>query len=155
ELEKLTAETEAEVGQIEQTRQQLDSRCTELDQRAEQVAAKAESLQSGMRELEEGKMSLASQRQAVASERLLWGGERQAALEQDRQTRAAFAAEREGTQDIISQLGQLELRASAALERLSRARERLREHLAEVHGYARQSRDDLETARRQVQADVD
>jgi hypothetical protein len=155
ELEQLTAETEAQVAQIEQTRQQLDARSADLGERTEQLATKAESLQTDMKELEQAKMSLASQRQAFASERLLWEGERQATLEQDCQTRADFAADREGAQELIGQLAQLENRASAALERMSRARERLREHLAEVHGYARQSRDDLETARKQVQADVD
>ena len=41
------------------------------------------------------------------------------------------------------------------MDRLLRAREQLREHLAEVHGYARQSRDDLEAARQHVQAEAE
>ena len=59
-------------------------------------------------------MSLGSQRQALASERLAWEVERQAALEQERQTRAEFAAARAEAQDILRQMPTLEQRAGSA-----------------------------------------
>src|SRR5262249_25066074 len=43
----------------------------------------------------------------------------------------------------------------ASLERLGRARDQLREHLAEVHSFARQSREDLDAARKHVQGEVE
>ena len=136
-------------------RQQLEARAAELAERSQQINSRAEVLQVETQDLEEEKLSLGSQRQALAGERLAWEVERQAALEQERQTRAEFTAARQEALELVRQLPELELRAGAALERLGRAREHLREHLAEVHAYARQSRDDLETARKQVQGDVE
>ncbi len=43
----------------------------------------------------------------------------------------------------------------AASDRLAQAREQLREHLAEVHAYTRQSRNELETLRTQLQAEAE
>jgi chromosome segregation ATPase len=149
------AEAEQREAQLARTSQELDGRAADLDQRSEQLTTRADVLRRGNEDLEEGKMSLASQRQALASERLAWEVERQAALEQERQTRAEFAAARQEAQDILRQMPAFEQRAGAALERLSRAREHLREHLAEVHAYARQSREDLEGARKQVQGEAD
>jgi chromosome segregation ATPase len=154
-LAQRSAEAAAREALLDQTNRELDGRAAQLGQRDEQLATKADVLRRGTEDLEEGKMSLASQRQALASERLAWEVERQAALEQERQTRAEFAAARQEAQELVRQMPGLELRAGAALERLSRAREHLREHLAEVHTYARQSREDLEAARKQVQSESD
>jgi hypothetical protein len=134
---------------------ELETRATALDQRSEQLTTKGDVLQTGVQNLEEDRRSLASQKQALASERLAWDVERQAAQEKDRQTKAEFAIARQEAQELVRQIPTLEARASAALERLTRAREHLREHLAEVHAYARQSREDLETARKQVQGEAD
>jgi chromosome segregation ATPase len=165
-LARRTAETEARLAQTEQVlqqsaqelegvRQELETRTSALVERAHQLDARSEVLQTGAQDLEEQKLSVGSQRQALASDRLAWEVERQAALEQERQARAEFAQARQEAQDLTRQLPELELRAGAALERLGRAREHLREHLAEVHAYARQSREDLETARQQVQGEVE
>src|SRR5207248_309451 len=69
--------------------------------------------------------------------------------------REEFTRARNEALGLVRQLAELELRATAALEGLGRAREQLREHLAQVHTYARQSRDEVEAARRQVQAEVE
>src|SRR5207245_3597178 len=50
-------------------------------------------------------------------------------------------------------LPDLELRGQAVLERLAQAREQMQAHLAELHDYTRQSHDDLQALRAQVQAD--
>src|SRR5205823_3681705 len=56
---------------------------------------------------------------------------------------------------LQQQLPEVELRAGTALERLTHAREQLREHLEEVHNYARQCQEDLDRARAQVQAEAE
>jgi len=49
----------------------------------------------------------------------------------------------------------VELRAQAAAERLARARDQLKEHLGELHTYARQSQEDIEALRSQVQLEAE
>lgn len=49
----------------------------------------------------------------------------------------------------------LELRGAAALDRLGQAREQLKNHVAELHDYARQSYEDLEALRTQVVAETE
>ncbi len=154
-LAQRTAEAAELEAELDQRSGELDARAATLEQRGEQLATKADVLQTGVQNLEEDRQSLASQRQALSGERLAWEVERQAALEQDRKTRAEFAVARQEAQELLRQLPGLELRASGALERLTRAREHLREHLAEVHAYARQSREDLESARKQIQVEAD
>jgi chromosome segregation ATPase len=141
--------------ELEAVRQQLEMRATDLEQRTGQLDTKTEVLQAGLHDLEEQKLSLAGQKQALASDRLAWEVARQAAAEQDRTTRAEFLAARQEAQELARALPELEMRGNAALERMGRARDRLREHLAEVHTYAKQSREDLESARRQLQTDVE
>ena len=165
-LEAGRAEQEARFGRAEQLqqqaaaeldrlRQELLAQTEELHRRGQEVAAREEATQTEDRRLQEAQQLMAGQRQALASERIGWEVERQAALEKERQARVEFARAREEAQALTRQLPELELRARGALERLGRAREHLREHLAEVHSYARQSRDDLETARKQVQGEVE
>jgi chromosome segregation ATPase len=154
-LAQRTAEAAELEAELDQRSGELDARTATLEQRGEQLATKADVLQTGVQNLEEDRQSLASQKQALSSERLAWEVERQAAQEQDRKIRAEFAAARQEAQELVRQLPGLELRASGALERLTRAREHLREHLAEVHAYARQSREDLESARKQIQVEAD
>jgi hypothetical protein len=57
--------------------------------------------------------------------------------------------------ELAQHLPELEARASSALDRLTQAREQLREHLSEIHGYVRQSRGDMELVRRDFQAEVE
>ena len=85
----------------------------------------------------------------------LGGGDRTQARETLERERAALESARSGYQDLAAQLPDLEAQATAALDRLTRAREQLREQLAEVHSYARQSREEVELARRQVQLEFE
>src|SRR4029079_7152196 len=59
----------------------------------------------------------------------------------------------EQTAELQKQLPDLELRGQAVLERLAQAREQMQAHLAELHDYTRQSHDDLQALRAQVQAE--
>jgi hypothetical protein len=57
--------------------------------------------------------------------------------------------------ELQRQFPELEVRAGAAAERLAQAREQLRDHLGELHAYARDARADLEALRGQVQAEAE
>jgi chromosome segregation ATPase len=157
EAERKTAEEEQRQGaaQLEQIRDVLAAQVEKLEIRASDVAAREEAAKAEQQRLEDALQSLASQRQAHSAERIAWEVERQAAQEQDRQAKLELESARAETAELAKQLPDLEARAAEALERLTRGRELLREHLAEVHNYARQSREDLEAARRHLQAEAE
>jgi chromosome segregation ATPase len=140
---------------LEGMRKELTDRAAELDGISQDVARREEESRVEGGRLEESAKSLTAQRQGLAAERIAWEVERQAAREKDLQTRAEFEAIRSQAVELARQAPDLEARATAALDRLIRAREQLREHLAEVHSYARQSRDDIEAARQGVQAEAE
>ncbi len=133
-----TARTEPPAGRrgTGPASREVEARAEGLNQLESQLGAKAEMLKTAGQNLEGESLSLNSQRQALTSERLAWEVERQAAAEQDRQARAEFAVARQEAVELTRKMPEMELRAPAALERLSRARENLREHLAEVQTYA-------------------
>src|SRR5262249_47265520 len=53
--------------------------------------------------------------------------------------------------ELMLELPDVELKAGTAIDRLSHAREQLRDHLAELTTYVRQAQDDLESNRARVQ----
>jgi chromosome segregation ATPase len=138
---------------LEGMRKELTERATQIDALSQEVARREEVSRVEGGRLEESARSLTAQRQSLAAERIAWEVERQAAREKDLQTRTELDALRAEANELARIAPDLEARATAALDRLTRAREQLREHLAEVHSYARQSRDDLESARQGVQAE--
>jgi chromosome segregation ATPase len=138
---------------LEGMRNELTDRAAQIDALSQDVARREEVSRVEGGRLEESARSLTAQRQSLAAERIAWEVERQAAREKDLQTRAELDALRAEANELSRMAPDLEARATAALDRLTRAREQLREHLAEVHSYARQSRDDLEAARQGVQAE--
>jgi chromosome segregation ATPase len=142
-------------AELEQLRQELAQQAVELEQRGQELQKQEEALRDGGLRLEEDRAALGNQRQALSGQRIAWEVEKQAAQEQANRTREEIDSARRAAHALAAQLPELEARAAAALERLTRAREQLREHLAEVHTYARQSRDDLEAARKHVQAEVE
>src|SRR5207253_1623484 len=71
------------------------------------------------------------------------------------QERAEFETMRREAAGLLEQLPEVELRVGAGLDRLTHARQQLRDHLAEVHQYVRQCQDELERLRGRVQLDVD
>ncbi len=141
--------------ELEQRRQELANRTAELDQLERDLLARAETQRAETDRLEEMARTLTTQRQQLSTERIAWEIDKQAAREAAARTQGEWEAIRRETLELSQQFPDLEVRASAGLDRLLRAREQLREHLAEVHTYARQSRDDLETARKEVQAEVE
>jgi chromosome segregation ATPase len=140
---------------LEGMRRELAARAAEIEALSQDVTRREEVTRAEGGRLEESAKSLTAQRQSLAAERIAWEVERQAAHEKEQQTRAELEAARAEAVELARQAPDMEARAAAALDRLTRAREQLREHLAEVHAYARQSRDDLEAAAKHVQAEAE
>lgn len=140
---------------LEGMRKELTARAAEIEALSQDVTRREEVSRAEGGRLEESAKSLTAQRQSLAAERIAWEVERQAAREKEQQARAELQAARAEAVELARQAPDIEARASAALDRLTRAREQLREHLAEVHAYARQSRDDLEAAAKHVQAEAE
>jgi chromosome segregation ATPase len=135
--------------------EELTSRARELERIRGDLDRREEALRAEAERLEEAQRALANMRQALANERITFEVERQGAAETAARTRAEFETAKKEALDLGRQLPELEGRAAAALERLARGRDQLREHLAEVHTYARQSREDLEAARKHLQAEIE
>ncbi|MFO0879086.1 MAG: hypothetical protein U0840_17215 [Gemmataceae bacterium] len=149
-IEEVQVRTQDE---LEQARQDLETQARELAQRTGELARQADRVSMATGHHSEAQESLEMQRRGLEAERVAFELEKQAAQERERQAREEFARCRDDAAQMLRQLPELELRATAALERLAAGREQLREHLAEVHAYARQSREDLEAARQAVQAE--
>ncbi len=148
--------TQRKAAELETLRKELADRAAELDALSRDLARSARKRSGREAErLREIGHSLTGQRQALAAERMAFDAERQAASEAAERTRREFETARAEALELIRGLPDLETRAAVGMDRLLRAREQLREHLAEVHGYARQSRDDLEAARQHVQAEAE
>jgi chromosome segregation ATPase len=150
--EEAHKQTAAELARL---RQELERHTQELEQRRGEIIAQESQLAAEQQRIDEARHSMVGERQELAAEKLAYEVDRQAALEQLRQGREEFLRAREEAHALVRLLPDLELRSTAALDGLVRAREQLREHLNEVHGYARQSREDLDTARRQFQSDFE
>ena len=58
------------------------------------------------------------------------------------------------TDELLSQMPDLEARAEAAMDRTARAREAMRTQLSELHSYARRSQEDLDAVRTALQNEV-
>ncbi len=158
-LEELTVAAEQErqqkLAELEAVRKELDERAAKMDALAQDLARREEALRAEAERLREEMHSLNGQRQALVAQRMAIDADRQAAAEAAEQTRREFETTRAEALELMRGLPDLETRAAVGMDRLLRAREQLREHLAEVHGYARQSREDLEAARQQVQGMAD
>ncbi len=137
------------------TRQEMAARAAELEEQARKIAADQEKSRAEQQRIDEANGSLGGQRQVLAAERIAFEVERQKSQDEANRTRAELEASRKEIVDLGRQLPELEARASSALDRLTQAREHLREHLAEIHNYVRQSRGDLEVVRRDFQAEVE
>jgi len=142
-------------SRLDLARQELGARAAELDERARQLAEAEKQFRAEQQRIEEIQASLGGQRQVLASERIAFEVERQKAQDEAARCRAELEASRQEILGLSRQLPELEARAAAALDRLTQAREQLREHLAEIHGYIRQSREDMERMRRDFQAEVE
>ncbi len=151
----LEQDRELAESRLNLARQELGQRAAEMDEQARKLVEEEERNKSERQRLEEIHASLGGQRQVLASERIAFEVERQKGQDHTQRLRAELEARRQEAVDLTRHLPEIEARASAALDRLTQAREQLREHLAEIHGYVRQSRGDLERMRHDFQADIE
>jgi chromosome segregation ATPase len=141
------------------TRQQLDARAAELEQSAAEVQSREAELDRRRDRLRATGRKIAAERKRRALAKARWDEEHRLAAEDLVRTRTELDEFRTEALDQAAEIGnvlpELEARSAAALERLAHAREQLRNHVTELHEFARQSQDDLETLRGQVQAETE
>ena len=128
----------------------LDERGTEVQRAFEQLKEDENQRRVREKRLKETGRKLGHARKSFWLDGVRW----RAKVEQESgaisQGQAELEASRHEVAALVQQLPDLELRAQAAAERLARSREELREHLAELHAYAQQSQEDIESLRSQV-----
>lgn len=158
ELARRSAELDRERQQYEaallSNRKELDDRAAELDQLVTIIRQREDQMHAQFDRLKIAGQQLAAERKARAEARARWDDEQRRSAEELLNTRHElenFRAEvLSQAADVQKALPDLELRGTAALDRLAQAREQLRHHVGELHEYARQSQEDLETLRSQV-----
>ena len=134
-------------------------RASQLERLAEDYADKDQAVARHVAKLKDVGAATAAERKAFAEARRRWEAERNAALSADKQSREELAAFREQASAEIAALREeapeLEGQTRASLDRLSAARDMLRGHLAELHDFARLSREDLDAVRIQIRQEAD
>jgi chromosome segregation ATPase len=102
---------------------------------------------------------LALAKKAHAAAKAQWSIDHETAMAEARRLRAELEEFRRqaaaDAESLREQLPDLELRGQAVLIRLGQAREELRGHLGELHDYARQGQDDLQSAQTRIRAEAD
>jgi chromosome segregation ATPase len=139
----------------EQAQSRLDQLRQELDGRAADLARREETLARHLERLKEAGLALSGQRKAWAAERARAEVETRQQAADEARLRAEAEAARQQAALLQGQLAELEQRAQAALDRLAKARQQLREHLAELNTYARQSHQDLDLLRAEIQTEAE
>jgi chromosome segregation ATPase len=152
ELENERRQTEE---RLDRFKQEMDSRAKELERLQAEFAQRDEQLHLRVQRLKEAGRNLGNARKALHEERAQWLTSQKQAAAEAAQARDDLDNRQRELLRLEEQLPELELRAQGALERLAHAREQLREHLGELHSYARQSQDDIETLRGQVQVEAE
>jgi chromosome segregation ATPase len=158
-LEELTLAAEQDrqqkAAEVAGVRKELDERAGQIDALKLDLLRREEALRAEAEQVRQEMQSVNGERQAAAAQRMAFDADREAAKEDAERQRREFETMRAAALELMRGLPDLETRAAVGMDRLLRAREQLREHLAEVHNYARQSREDLESARQQVQSQAD
>jgi DNA repair exonuclease SbcCD ATPase subunit len=158
-LEARRGEVEAQHRVIEEQGaallRQVEERTRELTAQQENLAEREQTLAHHRERLQEAGRAVAGERKTMLEERARLEGQRQEILKAAAQARADFEAARREAIDLQRHLPDLELQAGTAFERLSFARDQLREHIQEVHTYAAQCQEDLEGLRGQVAEEVE
>jgi hypothetical protein len=157
--EEALALAETRRGEIEleraQAQEQLAAARQQIEARAEELTRREQALGDTVERLKETGRNVGGERKSLHEERARWEAERISAEEALTKARAAHDAAQQQVAGLVGSLPELEARAASAAERLTQAREQLREHLGELHTYARQGRDDLEALRAQVREEAE
>jgi chromosome segregation ATPase len=130
--------------------QELDGRTTVLNQLQNDLSGREQNLAEDIQRLKVTAQNLEAAKQALADAQAHWSTEQEEAAALTARQQQELAANREEVVRLQEQLPELEHQAREAAHKLSEARKQLREHLAELHTYANQAQEDLETLRAQV-----
>jgi len=156
-LENRRADIERERQQLEAQvaaqRQELETWAGDVEKQRAELAARELTWANNAERVKAAGRALGLERKALTEERATAATQKLEAVQAASQARLEYEAARRAAVELQQQLPELELRAGTALERLTHAREQLRDHLAEVNTYTRQCQDDLESLRTQVQAE--
>jgi peptidoglycan hydrolase CwlO-like protein len=152
--EELDRAHQAALAEVEVKRQELEQWAEALADRQTELQAAEGQHQAQERQLQDMGRGLAEQRQALDqqqedNQRAWQKKEEDAAL-----ARAEFDGLRQEAKRLVQLLPDAELRSGAALERVTHAREQLRDHVGEIHKYVRQCQEELDELRDKLQADV-
>ena len=149
----------ATTDELAERRRQIDGQAAELAKLATDYQEKEQTLARQVARLREVGSAVAAERKGLMEAREKWEADRTAALAADQKSREELVAFRaQATAEIEAlrqQAPELEAQALAALNRLSTARDTLRGHLAELHDFARLSREDLATIHAQVRLEAE
>jgi chromosome segregation ATPase len=151
-LERLGAETKDEKLRVEDelatARRDLDTRSDDLGRQSAALAEREAALGRQVARLKEVGRAVAAERKVLADSR--------AAVAAEQENATAFRAKvAEQMAELRRQAPDLETGARDALVKLAAARDVLRGHLAELHDFARQAREELDSARGRLRADAD
>jgi chromosome segregation ATPase len=152
ELQARRAELERE---HEVAQQQLAQRLQEMAARHQELEGWEQRVRQAHQQVEQAGQALAGERQALGDERERTVADRQALSAEAEHARAGLASAHEEILQLHRQFPEMEQRAMEAIGRLGQVRERLREHMAELHGYARQGHEGLEALRAHLQAQAE
>ena len=144
---------------LEHQRSDATGKQVEIGQQSVELARRDEELRQQNEKLQQAERAIAEHRQQFEQAQARWGqqqidaDEKAAAARQEivdlKQALAKQASE------LFSQVPDMEARAQTALERTAQARESLRGQLTELHSYTKQSQEDLEKVRTQVQTEIE
>lgn len=140
-LEALRAEVEewrrASESALALQRNEIESRAAEVDRQSAALAEREAALGRQIERMREASAAIAAERKALAESQ-------QQIVQSQRDSEAQAIRATEQVAELRRQAPEIEQRATAMLERLAAAREVLRGHLAELHEFARQSRQSLQ-----------
>ena len=155
-IDSVRATAEQQAAEI---RTGVELRAAEVEQQITAFREREEALGRQVARLKDVGAAVAAERKNLADVRAKWEADRAAGLDADRKRRDELEAfRRQAAADIDAlraEAPELEAKATAALDRLSAARDMLRGHLSELNDFARQNRDDLETVRAQMRLEAD
>jgi chromosome segregation ATPase len=144
-------------SKIVAAKQALEEQTAALLQRTTALEEREKTLRGQIERLQNAGKVLAGHRKAHHETKTTWEQEQRRATAESERLRAELETFRRETAEqaaeLQKQLPDLELRGQAVLERLAQAREQMQAHLAELHDYTRQSHDDLQALRSQIQSE--
>jgi chromosome segregation ATPase len=152
EIERAHQETQQRLASLQQ---ELDGRTAVLNQLQNDLTVREQTLADDIDRLKITAQNLEAAKQAFADAQSRWSAEQEESASVAGRQQQELSAAREEVLSLQSQLPELELQAREAVQKLAEARKQLREHLAELHTYADQAQEDLETLRAQVRLEAE